>query len=462
MSPTSPMSSADAAWFHMDRPTNHMVINAVLTLDGPIDVEDARALVHDRIVGRFPRFRQVVVDGGALGGLRWQDDALFDLDLHVHRIALPTPGDQDALQDLVADLMTHELDPARPLWEMYLVEGYGDGSALIARMHHCIADGIALARVMLTLTDSADDSGAFRPGAEGQHRGPLSAVTDPLRAAAGLLGRVAGTLAHETARTALHPEHLLELGREARDDISALATILTAADEKPSALKGELGIAQRVAWTPALSLPDVKETAHATGTTVNDVLLAALSGSLARFLQDHGDELDELHIMVPFNLRALDEPLPAELGNRFGLIILGLPTGPLAPGERLAEVAERMDAIKRSRQPAVSYAVLGAMGRAPVQVEERLIDLFSAKSSSVVTNVPGPRDRLHLAGVAVRDVLFWAPCAGSVGMSVSIFSYCDTVTVGFMTHASLVPDPSVLARAMADELRVLREASAKG
>jgi len=118
-----------------------------------------------------------------------------------------------------------------------------------------------------------------------------------------------------------------------------------------------------------------------------------------------------------------------------------------------------MCAIKASRQPAVSFAVLGAMGRAPVQVEERLIDLFSAKSTSVVTNVPGPREPVRLAGVPVREVLVWAPCAGSVGMSVSIFSYRDTVTVGFMTHTSLVPDPEALADALVAELAALGESA---
>lgn len=459
MTGTQAMTGADAAWFHMDRPTNRMVINAVLTFDEPLDLDRLRALVRDRLVAPFPRFRQLAVESGPLGGLHWEDARHFDLDLHVHRRALTAPGDQRALQDLEADLMATALDPGKPLWDFYLVDGYGAGSALIVRMHHCIADGIALAHVLLTLTDAAPDDreAPVAPLAPAPHHSAIASLTAPLRSAAGLGRDVAGTLVHESVESLLHPAHLLDLGREVRDDASALVDMLVARSDAQTVLKGDHGIAQRVAWTTALSLPDVKDVAHATNTTVNDVLLAGLSGGFARYLAAHGELVDELHAMVPFNIRPPDEPLPAELGNRFGLILLGLPLRESSPRERLQEVHRRMDAIKSSRQPAVSFAVLGAMGRAPAQVEGRLIDFMTAKCTSVVTNVPGPREQVFLAGVRVRDVLVWAPCAGSVGMSVSIFSYSDTITVGFMTHASLVPDPDTLADDLVAELGTLRE-----
>jgi WS/DGAT/MGAT family acyltransferase len=259
----------------------------------------------------------------------------------------------------------------------------------------------------------------------------------------------------------VHPGHLLELGHEAYADASALVELLSTPADAANALKrdgGGHGVAQRVSWTAPIPLTVASSIAHATSTTVNDVLLAALSGAFARHLAGHDEFADEVHAMVPFNIRPLDEPLPADLGNRFGLILLALPTGAQGPLERLAEVHRRMAHIKRSRQPAVSYAVLGAMGRAPASVETQLIDLFSARSTAVVTNVPGPREPLKLAGVPVRGVLVWAPCAGSIGMSVSIFSYCGAITVGFMTHAALVDDPGALASAFAQELEALAEA----
>lgn len=151
--------------------------------------------------------------------------------------------------------------------------------------------------------------------------------------------------------------------------------------------------------------------------------------------------------MVPFNLRPLDEPLPRELGNRFGLVLLELPVGIEDPLERTAEVKRRMDAIKHGHEGAISYGILELMGHTPAAVESRLIDYFSAKGSMVLTNVPGPRTRLSVAGTEMAGVLVWAPCSGSIGMSVSIFSYAGKVTVGFLTDAGLVPDPQSLADA---------------
>lgn len=442
MATTHPMRAADAAWYRMDRPTNHMVINAVLTLSAPIDRDELRALMGDRIVARFPRYRQRIVDD-ALGAPQWEDDPHFDLDLHVHRRSLPRPGDTAALQELIADLMSAELDHNRPLWDLYLIEGFGQGCAVLARMHHCIADGIALAEVLLLLTDG-----------HGDRARPIAAPRGRRLPGARVAG-AAWALAHESVETALHPTHLVDLGREARDDVAAALYLLTVPPDPHTALKGEHGVAQRVAWTPPFSLPKIKATARATGTTINDVLVSALSGGLARFLAAHDEPIAQLHAMVPFNIRPADKPLPAELGNDFGLVILGLPLAADGPRDRLRQVHERMRAIKESRQPAVSYAILVGMGRAPAPVEKFAIDLFSAKCTAVVTNVPGPRERVTVAGVPVRDVLVWAPCAGSVGTSVSMFSYNDTVTVGFMTHASLVPEPQQLVDAFVAELREL-------
>jgi hypothetical protein len=151
--------------------------------------------------------------------------------------------------------------------------------------------------------------------------------------------------------------------------------------------------------------------------------------------------------MVPFNLRPLDQPLPRDLGNRFGLVLLALPVGVSDAEERVAEARRRMLAIKRSRQGAVSYGILGAMGHAPAAVEALGVDLFSGKATMVLTNVPGPREPVYLAGVRLRGVLGWAPCSGSVGMSVSIFSYDGEVTVGFMVNGRLIDDAGELVAA---------------
>jgi diacylglycerol O-acyltransferase / wax synthase len=174
MSTRHAMSHADAAWLHMDRPTNLMVINSVLWFDEPVDWRRCRAVFCERIVDRFDRFRQRAVDG--VTGAHWEDVDELDLDLHFHHLALPAPGDRQALQALVGDRASKPLDRTRPLWEVCFIDGLGDGAAVLVRMHHSIADGIALARVMLTLTDAGDvpDAGFRASPASGSALGAIA------------------------------------------------------------------------------------------------------------------------------------------------------------------------------------------------------------------------------------------------------------------------------------------------
>ena len=438
------MSSADAAWLRMDRPTNLMIVNSVLWFDEPVDWERSRAVFLDRLVARFDRFRQRAADGLPLAGPHWQDDPDFDPDLHFHHVSLPAPHDRAALEDFIADRASTPLDRSRPLWEVYLIDDYGSGCAILVRIHHCIADGIALARVMLTLTGGGEPHAGIAPdtGHDGGARLPALAAA----------AHLAGSVVHEGVETLLHPAHA---GALASSDAQTLAKLLLPGSDPQSAIKGEQSIAHRVAWSDPVALWRVKRAGHAYGATVNDVLVAAVTGAVGSYLREFGDDVGEVHALVPFNLRPLEQPLPRELGNRFGLVLLGLPVGVEDPVARLAEVKRRMDAIKHSHEGVFTFGILSLMGRTPVQVEERLIDFFSAKGSMVLTNVPGPRKRLSLAGTPLGGVLVWAPCSGSVGMSVSVFSYAGKVTVGFLTDAGLVPEPQRLADRFKQDLLAL-------
>jgi WS/DGAT/MGAT family acyltransferase len=454
------MSHADAAWLHMDRPTNLMVITGVLWFDEQPDWEGVRERIRQRMVERFPRFRQRVVEGRApLSGPHWEDDPHFDPDLHFHRVALPAPGDRAALEAFVADLMAEPLDRSKPLWQFQLVDGYGEGGALIGRIHHCIADGIALGRVLLSLTDESPDVGIAPDdgaGSPGRRRGPLRALVRPAASVVSAARGATTTLAHEAVEVGKHPSHLRDLTASGRDDLEALAKLLFMGADPPTPLKGELGVAQRVAWSEPMPLDEVKAIGHRTGTTINDVLLSAVAGALRRYLSVRGAPAEDLTALVPFNLRPLDEPLPSDLGNRFGLVFLPLPVGIDDPRRRLDEVHRRMEEIKSSPEGAISYGVLDAIGRTPTQIEKLFVDLFTTKGSAVITNVPGPRQPVYMAGTPVRGVLVWAPCSGGVAMSVSIFSYAGEVTIGLMVDAGLVPDPEAIISAFEREVGSLR------
>lgn len=414
------MPAADAAWLHMDSPTNPMVVNGLVRLAGTPSLEAVREVVVGKMVEQYPRFRQRVAD--SLGRTpAFEDEPQFDVDNHLHRIALPAPGDEAALRETVADLIGPPLDPTKPLWHAYLIEAPDGTSALLWRIHHSIADGIALAQVMLSTADEQPALLRLVP--------PRPADVEPDHGFHGLHGRLG------------------DVGRF----VGTAAKLIGSPADPQTVLSRPLSGARRVAWSDPFPLDRVRDASHRQRVTVNDMLLTALAATLAAELP-RDSRPDLLHTMIPVNLRPLDRPVPAELGNDFALVILGLPLAELPVPERLRQVNAAMNAIKHSPEAPLSFGLLSTMGKVPRFVEDRLIGFFTDKASMVVTNVPGPRERLSFAGVPIDGVLVWAPCSGSIGMTVSIFSYVGGVTTGFMTDTALVRDPARLARRYEEEL----------
>lgn len=415
-----PLSSVDAAWLRMDDPTSLMVINALLIVDGTLEPRRLRALLQERLLAH-PRFRQrVLPPRWALGLPRWRDDPDFDLDAHVRWVQLPAGATERDLQALVGEQMSVPLERARPLWQVHVVQGLPGKTALLARVHHAVADGIALVRVLGALTDPA-------PGTV-----PPSAAAPPphgeLRGARAVLGA------------------LTDLGRLA----------VLPADPR-TALKRPLGVAKRAAWSPPLSLAALRATAKTRGVKVNDVLMAAIAGALRRVLLEHAALAPGLTLraVVPVDLRGGGELV---LGNQFGLVFVELPVGLADAPARLARVARTMDALKRSPEALATYALLDLVGHAGAAVEEVLVDVFGAKASLVVTNVPGPRARLVLAGRPLDSVMVWVPQSGRLGLGVSLLSYAGEVRIGVAADAGVVPDPGALVAAIVDEVACLRVA----
>jgi diacylglycerol O-acyltransferase / wax synthase len=432
----SRMSSADAAWLHMDGPANLMIITGVMWFDERLDWKRVRDVIDRRLVTRYPKLRQRVVETPR--GPLWQDDEDFDLDLHLHHRALPGPGDHAALQRYVGELMSIPLDRAKPLWQYYLVDGYGAGSALVLRMHHCIADGISILRLVLSMTDQHPDEEAVE-------------LDDlPARRRRGLLAS-AWTTGGAALSTGLHlatnPSKVADAARAGLHGGATLARLVAKPADPATTLKGELSRVKHAAWSQPLPLADVKAVGKSVGATVNDVLVAALAGGLRRYLQEEGSPVEDVTAVVPFNLRPLDRPVPRSLGNMFGLVYLPLPVGVPDPLERLAAVKRRMDAIKRSPEGPVSFLMLGAMGLTPAIVERQVLRAFADKGSLVVTNVPGPRTPIYFAGTRVAGMMSWVPQSGSIGLGMSILSYADQVFIGVGADAKRVPEPMALVRA---------------
>jgi WS/DGAT/MGAT family acyltransferase len=451
------MSPVDVAWLSMDEPVNLMVVNSVIAFDRPLDMDRVRQVLEYRWL-RNGRFRRRIVRP-PVPFLRpyWEDDPYFDLDLHLQRIALPAPGDQAALQDLVSDLMSMPMDFSRPPWKFTVIENYGEGCAVMTRIHHCVADGMALVAILLSMTDFHADAPLVptEPAAESTADGLIGGWTREVSGALSLARGAAGG-AIRRARVAVRDagEARRMGGQGAEMGLAATRLLARSADPR-TRLKGKLGVMKRAAWSPAIPLADVKLIKNELGGTVNDVLVTAISGGLRRYLVDKGDSADrEIRAAVPVNLR--DESDNGKLGNKFGLVFLTLPIGIEEPLMRLTEVRRRMAELKQSSEAPVTLGILGAMGLGTDAFREFVVGTLEPKATVVLTNVPGPPIPLYLAGQKIREMMFWVPQAGRLGVGISILSYGGNVYLGIATDAGLVPDPEKILDGAYEELARLK------
>ena len=446
------MTAVDTAWWHMERDDNPMMITGVLVLDRQVDVNQFRDLLEKRLLS-YKRFSQRVVerDGKAF----WEDDPNFNLDNHLHHIALPDPGDQEALEELVADLASTPLDFRHPLWQFHLVDHYQGGAALVSRLHHCIADGLALVQVLMSLAEEG-----WVPEKKKDHpprsENLVQSLTGSFRKLAQQGAHLGHELVEEGMELARHPDHFkhwLEEGRHIAEELTNLGIM---PKDPNTRLHAELSGRKRVAWAEPLPLADVKELAHQLEATVNDVLVASVAGALRRYLSEADRYIKgNIHVTIPFNLRPRDEPIKS-LGNRFGLVLVELPMDEPDAMKRFQRVKKAMSESKGSAQPRVTFGLLELLGYGPAALEKFALDTLSDKSSLVMTNVPGPASPLTIAGARILQPLVWVPQSGHLGVGLSILSYAGTVQFGLISDASMVHAPGRVVRYFEESFRELQ------
>jgi WS/DGAT/MGAT family acyltransferase len=444
------MSSVDTAWLRMDSQANLMMIVGVYEFVGGIEYERLRRIIEERLLSHA-RFRSCVVQDAT--GYYWELDDNFDLDLHLARTALPGKGTTADLKRLVGRLASTALDATKPLWQMHLVDNYDGGQALICRIHHCIADGIALIGVLMQLTsqDPAED-GLGSDAVAARTAEPAGMWDTWLRPLTDATVRAIGTTGDAAARALQASAAMLESREsmgEAAGDVARVATQVTKDiagialmdNDSVTSLKGLPSGSKVVAWNDPLALDDVKAVCKALGCSVNDVLLASVAGAIRSYLEHQGEDVDgiELRAMVPVNLR--DPRKWKELGNKFGLVPLLLPVGIANPISRVFEVRRRMDELKQGYTAMLTMGILGAVGMAPRGLQKQALDFLAKKATAVMTNVPGPQEPLYMAGAQIKRMLFWVPQSGDIGLGVSILSYAGGVQFGLITDKRLCEEP---------------------
>lgn len=450
------LSSVDTAWYRLDSPNDPADIIGVMIFDGEIDYQRLVATIEARFL-RFERFSQRVVEpSSGIGRPHWEAAPGFDVEDHLQRITLPEPGDRNALRETIGELMTRELDKSKPLWRIYLVENFEEGSALIAQLHHCLGDGFALAHVLLSIADEEPDAPWPSPDEARERRVEAGEDVEGHR-------WLADVLWPQIEDLVKHPSHAADLAKKIGSTASALGHLLMMPFDPPTVLKAEPIGHRRVAWSEGIDLDRIKNLAHRVDGTVNDVLMGALTGAFRRYLIEQGEPVDELDIrsLVPVNLRPQRriEDMEDKLGNHFGLVFLKLPIHEKTALQRLRGVKRNMDELKQSPEALILFEVFNAAGHGPEAVEHVIADVFGKKASLVTTNVPGPRQPLYMGGREVKDLMFWAPHPARLGSNASIISYNGVVRVGVRGDTHVLPDPQTVVTYFDEEFdRLAREA----
>ncbi len=487
----------DALWLEMDRPNNLMVVDSVIWTAEPLDFGKVRKVVTERLLRRYPVFRSRAVQDDD-GQWWWEPDPHFKFDNHVALVSLANPDDPRALQELVAAHRTEMLDRDRPLWQAIWVRRYREGSAMILRSHHAIADGMRMVQLSMSLFDAEPEGGpilapavaqvAARPHPPGQPLASrlrsgvagiaqragatVSRATDVISGLsdaplalqqAGRLGRfalrnplgAADTLVHaaqatgagiaDTVRSVLPGGgRLVDVFSGAPGDVDTLRKLLLGTRNDVTIWTGTAGGSKSVAWSEPLSLAAVKAVAAANQCTVNDVLVATVAGCLHDYLQAHQARCSSVTFMVPVNLKPLDLTLPETLGNEFALVQLELPTDEPDAHEVLEVAKRRMDRIKNGHEAAVAFRFQETIAGFSRGLYEASVDLFANRTVGTLTNVHGPPMPVYLAGSLVEGMVGWAPISGDQPMSFTIYSYNGEVTVGIACDTALVPDHEMI------------------
>lgn len=440
------LSALDAKFLADDDATTPRQIASLVILD-----PSEHALDYDRLIRAIddridivPRYRQRALRvPGRLTAPLWVDDENFDMSFHVRRSALSPPGSADALRELIGRLLARRLDHDRPLWELYLVEGLGGGrAALLFKAHQALVDGsdtVDLAQVLLEETpherDIPDDPWAPRiqPG-----------TTDLLKASVGAL--------------ATHPSAVLRAAESVAERVRKVTRVRKSSLPSTPML-GELSRHRRFAMV-ATDLADFRAVRDTHGGTVNDVILATITGGIRGWLLTRAEPVTattRFRAMVPMSV--VDEDgLPTSLGSKVRGQLLSLPVGEANPVVRLHQVSYALKDHRETGSAVAANKLADLPGFATSTfhaVGARVAASTNLKYHVLITNVPGPQEPVYMAGEAVAEVYPCLPLSDNRVLSIGVTSYRGRVFFGIVTDRELVPDAEVLAQCVEEALAEL-------
>jgi WS/DGAT/MGAT family acyltransferase len=453
------LTPIDASFLHQEGDHSHMHIGGLIIVDGPPPptselLEQIRLRLH-----LVPRYRHKLAHTALDSGRPvWVDDPNFNLEYHIRHTALPTPGRWEQLCSLTARIFSQQLDRSKPLWEMWLIEGLEDDRfALITKTHHSLIDGIAGVDLATVLFDLSPEPPPIRHSGRAWQPRPEPGRAELL--AAGMRGamRAAFGLAEAAADALTHPEHAMTRAREAAEGIGEIIWAgLNPAPETP--LNVPIGPHRRF-YGIACQLDDFKTVKNAFGGTVNDVVLAVVTGAMRRFLISRGLRTGgvELRALVPVSVRVEDEH--GEGGNRLVAMRAPLPVYIAEPVQRLRFVSQAMDGLKESKQALGAEVIASAQNFAPptLLAQASRLNFSTRLFNLIVTNIPGTQFPLYVLG---REMLAAYPVAflpENHALAIAIMSYNGQMNFGLLGDFDALPDIDEISANISEELQTLLE-----
>ncbi|MCU0311952.1 MAG: wax ester/triacylglycerol synthase family O-acyltransferase [Acidimicrobiales bacterium] len=441
------LSALDASFLAAERPGVPLHIGGIarfeggplLDGDGRVRIDEIRRVVEAHLAA-IPRFRRRLQSTPLNATLPlWVDDEHFDIAAHVHAVTVPDPGGDAEVWATVMGIQREALDRRRPLWDLTFLDGLADGSVvLVDRAHHALVDGVSGSESLVAMLDPDPAAPIPEPVGWEPEAGPDA--VHQVAEALGALAHLPGAAARGLAGLARAPGDLVDVVRSAAHALRAERT----------APRCSLNVAvgPRRDYRPIrLALDDVKAVAHATGTKVNDVVLAAVTGGLHDLMAERGElgHLDHLVALVPVSTRGDDEHLG--LGNKVSAILASLPVDLDDPAAALRSVADQMARHKGSHETELVAALLGSADWLPPGVLSVLSDAtvnHQPLVNLVITNVPGVQAPLYLLGARMTECLPYVPLSGNTTVGIAILSYDGRLDLGITVDPDACPDADVL------------------
>jgi len=455
------VSDTGQFWLTVDNAKNLSIFTGLIELSAPIDILTFRELVKRRLFHLSPFREKIIEDISVPKKYYWIEDQNIDVRTHVEMVRLKNENDPSELQQLMSDIISVPMDMRKPLWQFILVKKYQKGCAIMARIHQCLMDRVDLIELLLSLSDTfeADENQNNASDTFEQHERwqLLHNIHSTMNISfSRFCSMLTGVL-----KPMSNPFYLIEKLRllmdTSSDRIGEIARIILMNPDSDSVLKSNLGHSKRFAWSQNFPLKKILSISRTTNASSNVIFISTLAGAIKEYLKSRKDPIDyrEIRAVTPVDMRM--SPGGYSGAASFGLIPFDLPVHIDDPVLRIAEVKRRLQNLDNLPDAVSVFASMSRVGISAETFAEKIAIPFSKKNSLLMTNTQGPPQTLYINNIPARNVMFWLPRIGHIGLGTTILSYNQHVRLGVVCDSKQIPDPEQFIDAFERQLTQLLE-----